>query len=230
MMPHPILEAKALSKHFEDAGKRISLFDGVSFSLQAGESLSIQGASGSGKTSLLNLIACLDSPSSGELRYDGKALHALDSRERKGLQSRFMALVLQNYILIPELSALENVLMPWRIEAQTMSPSDAYQRAQTLMAEVGLSKRMQALPETLSGGERQRVAIARALMNQPKLLLADEPTGNLDYTSAKRVIDLLLSSCTQHRMALILVTHNRAFASLTQHRFSLQDGLLLPQK
>jgi predicted ABC-type transport system involved in lysophospholipase L1 biosynthesis ATPase subunit len=217
-MNEPILAARGVSKSYLSGDRRLQILRGVDLALAAGESLSIRGESGSGKSTLLHLLAGLDAPDTGEVRWQGTAD---TGAERRG---RFLGMVFQSCYLIPELNARENVLMARRIVGRPDAPAQA--RADALLAQVGLSGRTRHLPSQLSGGERQRVAVARALMNSPPLLLADEPTGNLDEGTADSVIDLLLSLCADTGTALVLVTHSVTFAAKTQRRLFLHDGLL----
>jgi predicted ABC-type transport system involved in lysophospholipase L1 biosynthesis ATPase subunit len=212
-----ILSAQALRKTFVSGDRRIEVLRGIDLDLAPGESISIRGESGSGKSTLLNLLAGLDTPDAGTLTWAGAPV----STERR---AQFLGMVFQSFYLIPEIDALQNVLMARRIVGKI---GDAERnRARDLIARVGLAERATHLPNQLSGGERQRVAVARALMNSPQLLLADEPTGNLDEHTADAVIELLLSLCRETRTALVLVTHNAAHAAKTQRQLRLHDGLL----
>jgi len=217
-MNEPILAAHGVSKSYLSGDRRLQILRGVDLTLGAGESLSIRGESGSGKSTLLHLLAGLDTPDTGEVRWQGSPD---TGPQRRG---RFLGMVFQSFYLIPELNARENVLMARRIVGRPDAGARA--RADELLARVGLSGRTRHLPNQLSGGERQRVAVARALMNSPPLLLADEPTGNLDEGTADSVIDLLLSLCADTRTALVLVTHSLTFAAKAQRRLFLHDGLL----
>lgn len=218
--PGPLLTAIGLSKSYLSGEATLTVLRDVSLSLSAGDSLSIRGESGSGKSTLLNLLSGLDSPDAGSLAWEGSP----DTGPTR--RARFLGMVFQSFYLIPELDAFANVLMPARI----LGPVAPEQRtrAQSLLERVGLAARRHHLPAQLSGGERQRVAIARALMNQPRLLLADEPTGNLDEKSGDAVIDLLLSLCAETATALVLVTHNPAHAARAARRFVMHEGHLSP--
>jgi ABC-type lipoprotein export system ATPase subunit len=212
-----VLSARDLAKSYLSGDRQIAVLRGVSLDVAAGESVSIRGESGSGKSTLLNLISGLDTPDTGTIHWDGSTPAA----DRRAL---FLGMVFQSFYLIPELDALQNVLMASRI---VRSPGAAERaRAKDLLARVGLAERSTHLPTQLSGGERQRVAVARALVNAPKLLLADEPTGNLDEHTGDSVIELLLSLCRETRTALVLVTHNVAHAKKTNHTLFLHDGVL----
>ncbi|MFM8619631.1 MAG: ABC transporter ATP-binding protein [Opitutaceae bacterium] len=206
-----------MRKSYPSGDRRIEVLCGADLRVAAGESVSIRGESGSGKSTLLNLLSGLDSPDAGEIRWDGAAPAA-------GRRARFLGMVFQSFYLIPELDAWQNVLMAGRMLGSPGAESRA--RARDLLERVGLGGRASHLPAQLSGGERQRVAVARALMNSPRLLLADEPTGNLDERTGEAVIDLLLGLSRETGTALVLVTHNPAHAARTDRALTLHDGLL----
>jgi predicted ABC-type transport system involved in lysophospholipase L1 biosynthesis ATPase subunit len=200
------------------------VLSGVDLAVAAGETLSIRGESGSGKSTLLNLLAGLDRPDAGELFWGADAAHRLSLGELTARRGRFLGMVFQAYYLIPEIDASANVLMAARLVGRV---GDAErERASTLLRRVGLGERGHHLPSQLSGGERQRVAVARALMNRPQVILADEPTGNLDERTGDEVISLLLEVCAEERTALVLVTHNPAHAARAARRFALHNGEL----
>ena len=211
-----ILQSTGLHKHYLSGERRIEVLRGVDLAIAAGESVSIRGESGSGKSTLLNLLSGLDAPDSGDLRWEGDATLA---PARRG---RLIGLVFQAFYLVPELDARDNVLLAARLLGKVGEPERA--RAAELLSRVGLSARANHIPAKLSGGERQRVAIARALMNRPKLILADEPTGNLDEGSGDAVINLLLALCAEEGCALVLVTHNAAHAARCARRLFLREG------
>jgi predicted ABC-type transport system involved in lysophospholipase L1 biosynthesis ATPase subunit len=212
-----VLSAAGLRKAYPSGDRRIDVLRGVDLRVTAGESVSIRGESGSGKSTLLNLLSGLDTPDSGEILWEGEVPAAVR-------RARFLGMVFQAFYLIPELDALGNVLMAGRM----LGRPDAARRtrARELLSRVGLAERSTHLPAQLSGGERQRVAVARALMNSPRLLLADEPTGNLDEHTGEAVIDLLLGLCRETGTALVLVTHNPAHAARTDRALRMHDGLL----
>jgi predicted ABC-type transport system involved in lysophospholipase L1 biosynthesis ATPase subunit len=212
----PILQSTGLHKSYLSGERSIEVLRGVDFAIAAGESVSIRGESGSGKSTLLNLLSGLDAPDSGELRWQGSPTLAPEAR------GRLIGLVFQSFYLIPEIDALENVLFAARLLGKVGSAER--ERARDLLRRVGLAERASHVPAKLSGGERQRVAIARALMNRPQLILADEPTGNLDEGSGDAVIDLLLALCAEEGCALVLVTHNAAHASRCARRLFLREG------
>jgi predicted ABC-type transport system involved in lysophospholipase L1 biosynthesis ATPase subunit len=212
----PILQSTGLHKSYLSGERRIEVLRGVDFAIAAGESVSIRGESGSGKSTLLNLLSGLDAPDAGELRWQGSTTLAPEAR------GRLIGLVFQSFYLIPEIDALDNVLFAARLLGKVGAAER--ERARDLLRRVGLAERASHVPAKLSGGERQRVAIARALMNRPKLILADEPTGNLDEGSGDAVIDLLLALCAEEGCALVLVTHNAAHASRCARRLFLREG------
>ena len=212
-----VLAASGLRKSYLSGDRRIEVLRGVDLTIGAGESVSIRGESGSGKSTLLNLLAGLDGPDAGMLSWAGEAAHA----NRRAV---FLGMVFQSFYLIPEIDALANVLMAARMVKTPGAAERA--RAKDLIARVGLAERATHLPAQLSGGERQRVAVARALMNTPKLLLADEPTGNLDEHTGDAVIELLLGLCRETQTALVLVTHNAAYAAKTGRKLFLREGVL----
>jgi predicted ABC-type transport system involved in lysophospholipase L1 biosynthesis ATPase subunit len=213
-----ILSGRGLRKSYPSGDRRIAVLRGVDLEVAAGESVSIRGESGSGKSTLLNLLAGLDAPEAGVLSWAGSADMGAARR------GRFLGMVFQSFYLIPEIDARANVLMARRIQGRV----DAAARAQAdaLLARVGLTERGHHLPSQLSGGERQRVAVARALMNSPRLIVADEPTGNLDEGTGDAVIDLLLELCRETGTALVLVTHNAGYAAKTQRQLLLHNGVL----
>ncbi len=212
-----VLETVGLQKFYQSGDRRIEVLRSVDLAVGAGESVSIRGESGSGKSTLLNLLAGLDGADAGTLAWAGAPAKA----NRRAV---FLGMVFQSFYLIPEIDARANVLMA----ARMLKVPGAKERARTeeLLQRVGLAERATHLPAQLSGGERQRVAVARALMNSPQLLLADEPTGNLDEHTGDAVIELLLSLCRETRTALVLVTHNAAHAQKTNRQLFLREGKL----
>jgi len=215
-MSNSILSARGLTKTFLSGDRRIDVLRGVNLEVTAGESISIRGESGSGKSTLLHLLAGLDAPDAGTLTWEG----ATDTGAKR--RAEFLGIVFQSFYLIPELDALQNVLMAGRIVGR-IGPAEKV-RARELLARVGLAERMDHLPTQLSGGERQRVAVARALMNSPRLILADEPTGNLDEHTGSAVIELLLGLCRETGTTLVLVTHNADHAAKCGRQLVLREG------
>lgn len=215
-MSEPIITARGLRKNYVSGDRSLAVLNGVDLDVAAGESVSIRGESGSGKSTLLNLLAGLDAPDAGTLMWAGSADTGTVRR------ATFLGMVFQSFYLIPELNARENVLMARRILGRL--DAAAFARADKLLERVGLAERAKHLPSQLSGGERQRVAVARSLMNSPRLLLADEPTGNLDEQTGDAIIALLLSLCGETQTALVLVTHNAAHAQKTHRQLFLRNG------
>ena len=225
-MPDAILTARALRKSYRSGDRLIEVLRGVDLAVAPGESVSIRGESGSGKTTLLNLLAGLDAAEGGTIHWAGDGITGLGNNALAGLRGRLLGMVFQNYYLIPELAALANVLMARRVLGRVGTAERA--RARALLVRVGLAERARHLPAHLSGGECQRVAIARALMNAPRVILADEPTGNLDEQTGDAVIAVLLGACAEQGAALVLVTHNPDHAARCDRRLRLHEGVLRP--
>lgn len=219
-----LIEARRLGKTFPGADAAISVLDGVDFALRLGESASIRGESGSGKSTLLNVLSGLERADGGELFWNGQDVSGYSLSRLAGARTRFMGFVFQAYYLAPELNALENVLLGARIAGRV--DQAVRERAESLLVRVGLKERIRHGSTKLSGGERQRVAVARALINDPPLVLADEPTGNLDESTGQAVMDLLLEIAGESKKSLILVTHNPDFAVRTNHQLNLHLGKL----
>ncbi|MBI2814582.1 MAG: ABC transporter ATP-binding protein [Opitutae bacterium] len=217
-----VLRARGIAKTYPSGDRTLAVLTGVDFALAAGETVSVRGESGSGKSTLLNILAGLDRPDRGELFWGTEAAHDLSLGELTARRSRFLGMVFQSYYLIPELDAFANVLLGARMLGGVGAAERA--RATALLRRVGLAERGHHLPAQLSGGERQRVAVARALMNRPAVILADEPTGNLDERTGDEVIGLLLEVCAEEKAALVLVTHNPAHAKKTSRQLVLKNG------
>lgn len=221
-----ILAARGLSKQVGFDHETLTILDEVSFSLPEGSTLAIVGASGSGKSTLLGLLAGLDSPSKGSVELAGQALDKLDEDGRARLRARHVGFVFQSFQLLPALTALDNVALPLELSGQ----GDAQRTAQSLLERVGLGHRLQHRPKELSGGEQQRVALARAFVTRPKLLFADEPTGNLDTQTGERVIDLLFSLNAESGTTLVLVTHDERLAARCGSLLRLAAGKVVERQ
>lgn len=219
-----ILQVECLGKTYMLGKAAIPVLRDVSLKVRAGEVISIIGASGSGKSTLLHILGALDQPSAGTVRFQGNDLYALSAAQRTVVRARKIGFVFQFYHLLPELDMLENVMLP--ALSGNGAPTGMRNRAQSLLEAVGLADRANHLPMELSGGEQQRAALARALMNQPDLVLADEPTGNLDSVTGGQVLDFLFALTRGEQRTLILVTHNIAVARLCDRVLELKDGRL----
>ena len=222
----PLFELTNLSKAYTDpgSGARVPVLRGINLKIEAGESLAIVGPSGCGKSTLLNIIGTLDAPDEGEITFDGESLKQCTPKQLAAVRSEKIGFIFQLHHLMPQCSVLENVLLP-TLALQT-PPADALQRAEALLEQVGLKDRMSWKPAQLSGGERQRVAFVRALINQPRLILADEPTGALDEVNAAALTDLLLQLQKSSGVTLIMVTHHRAQAERMGRVMTIHEGVL----
>ena len=223
-MTNPIIQAKDLQKTY--MGLDVSVLNGISLEVKAGEQIAIVGTSGSGKSTLLHLLGGLDTPSAGDVSIMGNMIANLNETKRGELRNQSLGFVYQFHHLLPEFTALENVAMPLLI--RRMDKTLALALAQGMLEKVGLGHRMEHMPTELSGGERQRAAVARALVTQPKCILADEPTGNLDRHTAHAVFDLLLEMNQSQNVALVVVTHDLELAAKLKRQYKLIDGKLLP--
>lgn len=224
----PLLKLEKVTKSFvaaEGAAPILVLRD-LTFEITAGESVAIVGPSGSGKSTLLNIIGTLDQPQSGRVWLDGQDLSALDEKRIAGIRNRQIGFIFQSHHLLPQCSVLENVLVPTLADKGGAAPADSSKRAEALLKRVGLGNRHHHRPGQLSGGERQRVAVVRALINQPKLLLADEPTGALDRASAQGLAQLLVELNREEKVTLIVVTHALDLARQMGRVLKLRDGQL----
>lgn len=219
----PALLAKLLCKSYATRGGELPVLLDVSLQLGTGEAAVIMGPSGSGKSTLLNILGTLERPSSGAVRIGGADPFALSERDLASFRNRQIGFVFQEHHLLPQCNVLENVLIPTLVRRDGVN---ANERALALLRRVGLSERLDHRPAELSGGERQRVAIARALINQPSVLLADEPTGNLDRVTSDSVADLLMDVHREEQAVLIVVTHSDRLAARFAHRFEINDGRL----
>jgi putative ABC transport system ATP-binding protein len=222
-MSRPILRAARLSKTVVSGDAPLAILDDVSFDVDAGASVAIVGASGSGKTTLLGLLAGLDRPTAGDVWLDDHRLGELDEDERAAVRARLLGFVFQSFQLLPALTALENVMLPLELAGAP----DAASTARGWLGRVGLAKRTTHYPKQLSGGEQQRVAIARAFAGEPKLLMADEPTGNLDNATGADIAELMFRLNREHGTTLLLVTHDAKLASGCRRRLALEGGRLV---
>ncbi|HLI03676.1 MAG TPA: ABC transporter ATP-binding protein, partial [Terracidiphilus sp.] len=218
-----LIEVRDVKKWIRNGARRVEILRGISLTIPAGQFVAVVGASGSGKSTLLGLLAGLDSPSSGEIWLDGAPIHNLAEAELAAVRGRRIGFVFQSYQLIQTLTALENVLLPYELNRE----GSGLERARRLLEEVGLAERMDHYPVQLSGGEQQRVALARAFVAEPSIVMADEPTGNLDSVNGRHVLDLLLERNRQAGTTLVLVTHDPEVAGCADRRITLKDGLIV---
>jgi putative ABC transport system ATP-binding protein len=218
-----VIEVRNVKRWIQNGSRRVEILKGISLGIPAGQFVAIVGASGSGKSTLLGLLAGLDSPSEGEIWLDGTPIHNLAETDLAAVRGRKIGFVFQSYQLIPTLTALENVLLPFELNVE----GHGVNRARALLEAVGLRKRMDHYPVQLSGGEQQRVAIARAFVVNPPIVMADEPTGNLDSENGRLVLDLLLERHDHAGATLVLVTHDPEIASRADRKIVLKDGMII---
>ncbi|TFH12683.1 MAG: ABC transporter ATP-binding protein [Nitrosomonadales bacterium] len=216
----PIVQAISLTKHVKNSDAQLTILQDINLEVNVGEAVSIVGASGSGKSTLLGLLAGLDTPSSGKVYLDGEDIFLLSEDDRAELRGRMLGFVFQSFQLLPVLTAIENVMLPLELSGA----GNARTVALELLGRVGLDARLNHYPKQLSGGEQQRVAIARAYVTHPKLLLADEPTGNLDSTTGAQIINLMFELNRERGTTLILVTHDKAISNRCTRQVKLVEG------
>ncbi|ATG73092.1 ABC transporter [Zobellella denitrificans] len=225
MTTSPIIRVAGLTHRVGLGDTSLTILQGIGLEVKPGQSLALVGASGSGKSTLLGLLAGLDIASEGDIEIRGQSLAALDEEQRALLRARHIGFVFQSFLLLPTLTALENVMLP----AELQGRSQCRERALQLLAQVGLAERVRHFPSQLSGGEQQRVAIARAFMTEPDILLADEPTGNLDHHTGAQIIELLFRLNREHGTTLVIVTHDEALAGRCERRLLMSAGRLEEQ-
>lgn len=218
-----MIEVRDVKKWIQNGSRRVEILRGISLSIPAGQFVAIVGASGSGKSTLLGLLAGLDTPSSGEIWLDGTPIHNLAEAQLAAVRGRKIGFVFQSYQLISTLTALENVLLPFELNVE----GHGLKQARSLLDAVGLGERMEHYPVQLSGGEQQRVALARAFVVDPPIVMADEPTGNLDSANGRLVLDLLLERNSHAGATLVLVTHDQEIASRADRKIVLRDGIVV---
>jgi putative ABC transport system ATP-binding protein len=222
-MPEPIIAVQHITKQVADATGTLTILHDINFELRARESVAIVGASGSGKSTLLSIVAGLDVPSSGTVRLAGADLFSLDEDARAAVRARQLGFVFQSFQLLANLTALENVMLPLEL----MGQGDARARATEMLGRVGLGERLGHYPKVLSGGEQQRVALARAFVVHPAVLLADEPTGSLDFATGAKVMDLMFEMNREAGTTLVLVTHDTGIAARCQRQLGIEAGRLV---
>ncbi|HEY6849703.1 MAG TPA: ABC transporter ATP-binding protein [Terracidiphilus sp.] len=218
-----MIEVRDAKKWIQNGARRVEILKGITVTIPAGQFVAIVGASGSGKSTLLGLLAGLDTPSSGEIWLDGVPIHNLVEAELASVRGKKIGFVFQSYQLIQTLTALENVLLPFELNVA----GSGLDKARYLLGEVGLAERIDHYPVQLSGGEQQRVALARAFVVDPPIVMADEPTGNLDSTNGRLVLDLLLDRNRKAGTTLVLVTHDAEVAAMADRKIVLRDGLIV---
>ncbi len=228
MSETPTIRADDISKTYRSRAGALPILRGASLSLDAGESAAIMGPSGSGKSTMLNILGTLETPDAGELTVDGQQPFTLCPKDVARFRNHTIGFIFQEHHLLPQCTVLENVLLPTLADRQRATSDGQVDRARSLIDRVGLSDRLDHHPAELSGGERQRVAIARALINKPAVLLADEPTGNLDRGTAHEITDLLVETYKTDGLALLVVTHSESFARRFDRTLALVDGALEP--
>jgi lipoprotein-releasing system ATP-binding protein len=224
---HPVLQCRGVVRRFREGDSTLEVLSGVDLEVQPAERVAIIGSSGSGKTTLLQIMGGLDDPDDGEVFVDGQAMHGSSELSKGELRNRYIGFVYQFHHLLPEFTAAENVAMPLLIRRE--SKTAALEKAAALLGRVGLGERLTHKPGELSGGERQRAAVARALITRPQLVLADEPTGNLDAGNGEHVLNLMLELNQELQTSLIIVTHDHSIANRMDRVLVLENGRLRPE-
>lgn len=227
MSVNPVIRLADIRKTYWLGDQTVEVLRGVSLEIQAGEMVSLTGASGSGKSTLMNLLGCLDRPTSGHYSLDGQDVSRLSAAQRARVRCAKLGFVFQSFQLLPRTSAIDNVLLPLEYSREAINQRQARLRAQDLLRRVGLGERMDHEPSQLSGGQQQRVAIARALINHPAMLLADEPTGNLDSKTSREILQLFSELHGNEGLTIVLVTHDPQVAASAQRIIRLSDGLVV---
>ena len=220
-----LIQLEDIHKTYHLGEVDVPVLKGISLSVAQGELMALMGTSGSGKSTLMNILGCLDHPTTGEYWLDGEEISGLSAKQRAMVRKRMIGFVFQTFNLLPRTSALENVMMPLAY-VEDMAERQIRQRATELLQKVGLAERLDHQPSQLSGGQQQRVAIARALVNQPRILLADEPTGNLDSETGAAIVDLLLKLARDRKKSLLIVTHDTSLATRGDRELHIKDGRL----
>lgn len=221
-----MLEIRNLKKSYQMGTSTVQALNGVNLSIEKNQFLAVMGSSGSGKSTLMNILGCLDTPTEGSYVLNGKEVSSMDDDELAKIRNYHLGFVFQSFNLLPRLSALKNAALPLLYSSDKQNQTDRENRSRELLERVGLSKRMNHKPAELSGGERQRVAIARALINNPDVILADEPTGNLDSTTADEIM-ALFTELHHHGQTIIMVTHEPTIAEYAQRVIRLKDGRII---
>ena len=223
-----MVEVNAINKTFSEGGRNLTVLDNLSFSVEKGQTVALMGSSGSGKTTLLQILGGLEAPTAGTIKINGKSVGALSPNEQALFRNQTIGFVFQFHHLLPDFNALENTMMPGIIAGR--SPKECQEQAREILRTVGLSNRIDHFPSELSGGERQRIALARALFNSPALVLADEPTGNLDAENTAQFLDLIKSHNQKNNQTFIIATHDTTVAQALDYRLELSNGTVLSKE